>query len=400
MKKYILAGIAFTLPLVYPGTTVITYKPFMFAQLAVIMLSATFLITVMTKLPGSVRLFYVWCLVSTFMSRLPQYSAISFMALSLILLLYRYMLTAKKEELAFSYKYIAIAVCVQVFWIFIQSTNRDFVMNLPRDINMIFGTIGNKNTLAALFLFSVAPMYRYKKWSIILPIIGIMYCRASASMFALVGGMLFYLLFVDFWWTYRQKFMKFVIISGLIGSMFFVWHHLDNPMKGLKEGRLPIWNKVLSLMFEPADTRTSLIDIQLIEKVRNPWLGYGLGTFRFEFPKRLTIKEAGGVTVGRDGKAKLDKDGNEIPIQWPQAHNTYLQFGRESGLIGMFFLLLIPGMLFAKFIRSPKTGSAVLWMSAIVMICLNAIGNFPDRQYALMYYIMFTFAVYQTEVVR
>ena len=379
------------------------------------------------------------------------------------------------DDLRFSFKYIAIAVCVQAFWIFAQVMNRDFIMNLPRDVNFVFGTIGNKNLVGAFFLMSLVPMYFFKKWTILLPVIGILYSKASASIFALGGGSLFYLFFTNFRQPSRQRLMKFVVISGIIGAFFLVWQYVDNPMKGIKEGRWPIWKKTTELMFEhrnvadvvdkkfaatydrlketitELDTRKAeltnmnlgfdwlgekkrqrtqgleeveqtkekissaieeidmlkkdaatkakgVIDVELIETLRNPWLGYGLGTFKFEFPGRLNIEEAGGRALDNQGKVMVDRDGKEIPLQWRRAHNTFLQTAREQGLIGVFLQMLIPGMMFAYFLRTRRTEISVLWMSAVVMICINAMGNFPDRQFALMYCILFTLAAFNVEV--
>ena len=382
------------------------------------------------------------------------------------------MLKMKSGDLQFSNKIIVYAICVQVLWIFIQAMNRDFVMNLPRDTNFIFGTMGNKNLLGALFLFSVVPIYRYRKWAIFLPIIGILYCKASASMFALGGGFLFILLFINFKrhtrQVFSQHFTKALLILCIVMSGSLLWHYVDNPFVGFTQGRWPIWRKVTDLMFEER-TLTSVVeakfrpsklilndmiktfeadlkkertfwfwkrkpenyalltsklkrakaslveinkvereakskaekvlDVEFVENIRNPWLGYGLGTFKLEFPRRLTVEEAGGASMNKKtGLTMKTSQGKPIPIQWQRAHNTYLQVGRESGLIGMFLLLCVPGMMFAKFLRSKKTPTLIWTMGGVVMICLNAIGNFPDRNIALMFYMLFVFAMFYKEV--
>ncbi len=471
IKKYAVAALLFILPLIFPGRMMFGMRPSVFSQWTVIVVSLS-LFAFTLKIPLSIRLFYMWCIITTFTSRIPQISAIAFLFITLILLLFAMMLRMKREDLQFSNRIIVYAMCVQVLWIFIQAMNRDFVMNLPRDTNFIFGTMGNKNLLGALFLFSIVPIYRFRKWAIALPIIGILYCKASASIFALGGGFVFILLFMDFkrhiGQAFSQHFTKALLILCIFMSCMLLWKYVDNPFVGFTEGRLPIWKKITDLMFEKrtaasviearfkptkailndmittfetdmnkkrkflfwewkpnnydlyvsklGKAKTSLaeinkieqeakgkaekvLDAEFIENIRNPWLGYGLGTFKLEFPKRLTVKEAGGKAKNRKTNKYIKRsDGTYQPIQWRQAHSTYLQVGRESGLIGMFLLLCVPGMMFAKFLRSKKTPNLIWAMGGVVMICLNAIGNFPDRNIALMFYMLFVFVMFYKEV--
>jgi hypothetical protein len=142
----------------------------------------------------------------------------------------------------------------------------------------------------------------------------------------------------------------------------------------------------------------SAFDIKFLESIRNPWLGQGVGTFRFEFPQKLSVAEAGGESVDEEGKVMKDGRGKPIPIQWRQAHNTWLQIGREMGLIGMFFALCIPGMAVARFIRSGRKEMAIVWTAAIIMVCLNGCGFFIDRIPVLMFMVLYTFARQNKEV--
>lgn len=466
-RKIILPALFALLPLLFHNQFLVQVRPHVFSQIAVIFISLT-LFVVVIDMPLTIRLFYIWCIVTTFTSRIPQFSAIALIIVTIAVLTHRAILNTKSEDLQACFKYISISMCVQIFWVFVQSTNRDFVMNLPRDINFVFGTLGNKNMLGALFLMSIAPMYCYKKWTIIMPITGIVYSKASASIFALAGGALFYILFINFKrhprQVFSQHFTKALIILGIVMSIMLAWNYVDNPFVGFSKGRWPIWKKVMALMFEKRDITTTVAekfenldkkiqqnlaslqaerekigfewfgrkrkkvdeqiakteaaieklekikkeavvkaektDVAFIERLRNPWLGYGLGTFKFEFPGRLEFKDAGGYAMNRDTKKIVKRsDGTKVVIQWKRAHNMYLQTGREQGLIGMFFLMLMPGMLFAYFLRAPKTEKSIVWMAAIVMICLNAIGHFPDRQFATMFYMLFTFAFFKKEVI-
>ncbi len=367
MKKYFIAGLFYILPLIFGGRLSLSYSPKLFSQIAIILISLSLIVLIKDYIPLSIRLFYLWCIVTTFTSRIPQFSAIALMVVTLVVLLYRMMLKMDFQDLEFNYKIIAIAMCTQVFWIFAQVMNRDFIMNLPREVNFVFGAVGNKNILGALFLFSVVPMYKFKKWTAILPILGVVYSKASASIFALGGGILFYILFSKL----KNKAFLIILVISILGIL---WMNVDNPVKGFMCGRLPVWKKIIHLMFERKTVKSDVWDIRLIEKIRNPWLGYGLGTFKFEFPGRLTVKEAGG------------------PIIWRRAHNLYLQIGRECGLIGMFLVIMIPSVLFYYFFRY-RQDNMLIWMAGIVMICLNAIGNFPDRHFALMFYLMFPFVM-------
>lgn len=351
MKKYFLGALLFLIPLIFHSQISILINPFVFSQIAVIALSFVFILT-MTKMPFTIRLFYIWCLASVFTSRIPHFSAISFLVVTLFLLLYKSILNLNKQDLQYCFAVISAACAVQVFWIFAQILNHDFAMNCGRGINMTYGTMGNHNILSAFFLFSIVPMYFYRKWAIVLPIIGVFYSGASASIYALMGGIIFYFLFS------KQNRVRPVLVALLItGTLLFM--KVDNPFMRHGNGRFPVWRLIIT---------KCLAD--------RPAIGRGLGTFREEYWTKI------GATYDRKTKETY----------WPQAHNVYIQTMREQGIVGLVLLLCIPVALFVECLWRKRD---VVWMSGVVMACLNMIGNFPDRNFTLALLMVFVFACCQ-----
>ena len=352
MQKYFVAGLLFLVPLIYHSQMGLIINPFVYSQIAVVLLSLAFVL-IGTDLPLTVRLFYIWCFVATFHSEIPQFSAIALIGITLFILLYKFILKLSKSDLEYCFEIIALTCAVQVFWIFAQVLNKDFIMNLGRPQALTYGSMGNHNILGAFFLFSIIPMYKYKKWSIILPIIGIFYSHPGSSIYALLGGVLFYFLF-------SQKFtMKTkLILVGIMLIATVLSFKVDNPIYKAGNGRFPVWKQIIKKTTE-----------------ENMIVGHGLGLFRFE-------------VWTKDGAVY---DNKTTKIQWPQAHNVYIQAWRELGIDGMIIMIMIPLAMFINFLRN-RTEKTLLWMSGVVMICLNAFGNFPDRNYTLALLIVFVFA--------
>lgn len=352
MKRKLLVGLLLGIPLIFHAMVEVMIRPLAFSQLGVIFFSLA-VILAFSKLPNTVRFFYIWCLVTVFTSTKQHYSTLAFMFVTLFILIYKLMLSMERKDLRYCFEIIAIVCSIQAFWVVAQFVNVDFLMNVGRKVHMTFGTVGNPNLTGAMFLFCLVPMYFYKKWSIILPTIGIYHSQASASIYALAGGLLFYLMFSNI----KPKrllvlFIIFLIVCGL---------SIRNPIEGTGNGRFPMWGRIIELVRED-----------------KTFIGQGLGTFQFEFHPKY-----------RDSRPDREH------IRWRKAHNTYLQVLREQGMIGAFLLCLIPFALFVNFLRKKKTETRIVWMSGVVIVCLNAMGNFPDRNFTLMLYLLFTFACYR-----
>ena len=283
-------------------------------------------------------------IVSAFNSCLPQYSMLALSAVIIFLAIYKIMLSCDKYRLQHYYKIITIACYFQLFWLLTQIFSVECLMHLSDNPHQFKGTTGSALILSAMLLFSLIPIYKYKKWLIIPPIIAILASRQSGAIFALIGGLLFYVMFTT------QKCRKTIICMVIFLAL--VAFKIDNPLINRANGRFDYWEVIAK-------------DI-VAEKT---FTGYGLGIF-----KHLQY-EHWNTNVYR-------------------AHNVYLQITREQGLIGLFFMLLLPLSCFIDFLRH-RTKEKLLWMTAIVMILLNMVGNFPDRNYTTMLLMLFIFACYR-----
>lgn len=284
------------------------------------------------------------------------------------------MVSLNKEQLLSCFKVMAISCGIQICWMVTQIANVDFLMNARQAVNRTWGTSGHHLFLGAMLLFSLVPVYFYKK-KLVIPLIALIpFCKESSSLYAMIGGMLFYLAFS----TIKIKWLL-IIMFILITCVLFAYY--ETPFDGSGSHRFPMWKRVIE---------------STLKCNKRVWIGQGIGTFK--------------------GENWLD---DAEKVHWSRAHNTYIQIFREQGAIGLILFLLIPLRCFVHFIgcrfsyikekkklsfnlsfEPPRTQQSLIWMSAIVMILLNAVGNFPDRNLTLSFYAMFIFACYYVFNIR
>lgn len=349
MVEKLIAFIVLIIPLIFHHTISMSVSRAFISQYGVMILSLGVCLACL-KLPKTYTLFYVWCLIGVFYSMFKPVSLIAFLTVSLFLGIF-YLMT-KVRDWAIVFKAIAMAISIQSLWVFVQSLNLDFMMNYTRYPHMTFGTTGSMNVLGGLFLLSIIPIFLYKKWASILPILGVIYSKCSTPIIAMVCGGLFYLAFSNT--KYKYVFMGVLCFSLLVSFLL-----IDNPFRYLETGRLPIWRKIIN---------------------ERTWFGNGVGTFKYEFPQTLSKKEAGGQV----------SSSNPMPVQWAKAHNTYLQVLREQGIVGFFIMI---GIVIHNLYMFLKDRNLLLPMVGVVMLLVLAMGSFPFRNYTLAVYSLILLAL-------
>lgn len=95
----------------------------------------------------------------------------------------------------------------------------------------------------------------------------------------------------------------FVISVNILGNNFFVERDFNLKQDGSTNARLQIWMSTLNMVMD------------------NPWLGTGLGTFQYYYPRYRSLLER-----GSSGQF---------------SHNDYLQLAAESGVFSMLILLIL-----------------------------------------------------------
>ena len=352
MQKKLIVGLLFLLPLLIEPRFDISIPVIPFVQLALFCVAIILILAIRIKVPLTIRLFYIWCIITTLTSVNPFLSLPPLYMTTIFLLLFRVMLSLKKSDLRTCFMVISWACYIQLFWVILQILRMDFFLNV-HGYGRLVGTMGNENPLAALFLLCVVPMYCYRKWSVIFPIIGMFLACSGASIYALLGGVFFYIIFSKP--THQIRKLSFVLLLVILCLIF-----VDQPITWQEGGRLELWSKIIEWR----------LDNRLL-------IGSGFSTFKVEFPKIYP------TIYGH--------------ILFSRAHNTYLQAFAEQGLIGMISVILIPLAFFLDFLRR-KTKTSLIWMTAIVMASINMFGNFAFRNFGTAFYILFLFACYKVEV--
>lgn len=187
------------------------------------------------------------------------------------------------------------------------------------------GLMGNVNFSSALFAMSFpAFLRRGRYWGLVFILFGLLATRTSLGPVSVAVGWVF-------WMALRGKI--FVSLCLSVGAVLLYAGLVDMP--GFE--RLGVWQQGLSAWSE------------------RPIMGYGLGHWPLIFSKPMVTG-----TV------------------WVQAHNEFLQALFE---MGSGFLLIAAGYYFrfAKKLkaRAKPQGSMTIAATGIVVVTVNALGNFP-----------------------
>ncbi len=124
---------------------------------------------------------------------------------------------------------------------------------------------------------------------------------------------------------------KNLIIILLLMSLITVVFSTDNP---LNKSRIMVPQRAFSVLDKEdasINVRIILLNSTLKMILKRPLFGFGLGTFNLNYPdyQAIYLKE-------NPGKIKYLSDRNVL-----EAHNEYIQFGAEIGIIGLILLLSI-----------------------------------------------------------
>jgi hypothetical protein len=162
-------------------------------------------------------------------------------------------------------------------------------------------------TLAAAFLVLTLPfMLQSRRWyQVVITLIAIIMCKSDMAYGATVLVLLWYVFFHSLWG--KRIVVGIVILLALLAIVFF------NKIQIKDSGRRIIWAQIWE------DVHTSPLEAD-----RDYFLtGYGLGSYRYIF---TTLH-----TTSPDGKT----------ILWDKAHNEYLEWFFNTGLIGITLLIFI-----------------------------------------------------------
>lgn len=162
---------------------------------------------------------------------------------------------------------------------------------------------------------------------------GVLLTKSAFAGASLVYGLL--------WFLYCRGKKKLAVLAGsvllIVGASLFIDSEKPSDFF-FHNGRLPIWVYAVNALAE------------------RPWLGYGVGEFSKEFPAYHQVLR--------------DK-------RWEEAHNELIEYVFNTGLVGLLALLPLMIAVLVRLWRIPRSPAKELAVGTLIMLGVNAMGNFP-----------------------
>ncbi|GAB4113476.1 MAG: hypothetical protein Kow00103_05530 [Candidatus Caldatribacteriota bacterium] len=244
-----------------------------------------------------------------------------------------------KQIYNFFYIYLLVAFLLSLYTL-LQYYN---FYPLTKGVQIITSTLGQKNWTAnyiAISFFIALPFFiltkerKYKFINFVLLdilYINIMICQSRGIWISI-----FFAVVLGLYFIYKCKLLKIFLINKKLLLLLFLSfiiitliYSTENP---LNKSRQSILQKAITV-FDKEDVSINtrlLIWKNTLNMIRdNPWFGSGIGTFKLNYQ----IYQAN----------YLEKHPEDIKywIKAGEAHNEYLQFWSEIGIIGLGIFLLI-----------------------------------------------------------
>lgn len=248
------------------------------------------------------KLFVIWCLVSSFLSRAPFMSLT--MSWSMIFCAWYYVLCKQITDWKPIFKATQSIFFLIILLVIMQLFGKDVLLNFGQkapdvmhgSTPAVFGFIGNRMISSSLMCI-LAPFLILNPLNWI-PLIIISFISWSSSAILAMGVGLFVIA-----WAKVKKMRILIFIIAILTPILFMWGTGDFKVFGVS-GRGPVYLKTIEL------------------SVKNP-IGFGIGTNKILFPI-LCGKEIRDQQPGRE---------------WSTTHNCFLELLFETGFIGFFLFM-------------------------------------------------------------
>lgn len=273
------------------------------------------------------KLFLIWCFVSSFVSRAPYVSFTMFW--TVIVCAYYYLACTKIGDFGPVKKVIQSVFFLIILLIIMQLLSLDTLLNFGLKTPTILGTIGNKMMLAS-FICVLAPflIHRPLNWVAI----GLVaFISESSGIMLSIGLGLGFLLFRKY-----KRLRVFIVIAAIAFPLLFAYKTGDFKVFNVA-GRGPVWKETAKLI------------------AKKP-LGYGIATYKILFPVLCSDT----IAAHQPGR------------EWVRTHNSWLQMPFEVGILGFLAFLCWLTALTWK-VRDP------IKQAGLIIIGTNMAVHFPDR---------------------
>lgn len=320
-----------------------------------------------TSINAPLKALSVFLFISCFFSQAPylSFNAYILVVFSLFLLLaFRY---CDDEPI---FKFVEAAFWLEFILTIMQIFGRDKLLNFDRPEPVFLGTVMQYMRFASV-LAIMTPILFIRDRLYIVPILALCVLSKSSSFAISVAVML-----MVYWMLRVKKHRLAIILFGLafvVCYLAYDWGSFRGAVIASNGGRLISWLSILVTWC--IDTSKATAAPFLYGSFRPDWLffGHGMDTFLPLFPIY-----------------KHDMN------PFPQAHNSWLQFLWEIGLVGFS---LIVGYCANLIQRLYRTGRFEL-IAGLSCIGANMFFCFPDRMTQTMFLILFFIAYCEKESFR
>lgn len=228
------------------------------------------------------------------------------------------------------YDLIILIALLNILWQVLQMYGTHWIVYPIHPSSHYPGLMSNQNETTALYALTVPVCFRKNRWLLIVILVFGMILSKSLNgvlVTSIISTIYFYKKLI------HNRNSKFgIIFVSIIVSFLMFFYNIDDHRGGV------------SSISDRADAWTQASKVA-IEKP----LGWGLTQFRVVFPlitspTIFTEKDMSILKYYIDDPVGVEKLKSKINRNywppWAQAHNEYLEFWFEVGLVGLFFLLI------------------------------------------------------------
>ena len=331
MKKYTLISLFFlvVLALIPPIDVVLRNPQYKYWLWLVLTAGFAGVYTLFLKGNLFVKIIAVGSFIDCFFSAVPYISFTTYC--SIVLCCYFYLSCTKIEDWRLIFRAAQALLLLNTILLVLEFFGKDTLMNWSEAYTINFGVLGHHMQMGSFAVIIASFLLSFSKLNFLFPILISIFAKSSWT-FLCAGAGIFAILF--------QKNKKAAGIILLIFILAFtVWDiKIDKFRENIKmpAGRLTVWEKTIHLANE------------------HPWVGWGPGTYKQIFAplSRMTC------------------------IPYKTAHNFIIESFFEFGYPITICLLFGLGWLLRALIKSN------LWLlvSGLIMMIMDALVHFPDRQ--------------------
>jgi O-antigen ligase len=272
------------------------------------------------------------------------------------------LINGEKEINLFRNSIITASIVLVLFALFNMIRLGQSIFDINTWIYLRFsGLIGNPNGTAAFYAISI-PLITgkilttsMKKIKIYIPIliiliIGLLFTVSRGAFLSLAVSITFY-----FFFMYRKVLIKSVIISAILITLIVL---------------VPTLNETFTALFrleEGVSQRDILWELAINMIADNFWLGIGPGSFTNEMFNYIPVMLDSWHGIFLQGLADVTQGSN-------LAHNFYLSFFSEMGILGLVASVILPGIFFNigyKTMKYYKDFDKAKYINTLIMLSIG-----------------------------